>query len=149
MAQNDIAILRRWFEVVWNEGREDLMEDLAASDVIVHGVGGPGQIMRGIAAFKPFYRNIRGAFPDLRITVEEAIGERDIVALRWSAEMTHTGGDLGFAPTQQRLAITGMTFARVRDGKIVESWDNWDMMGLMNKIGQTPHADVVPLQENG
>jgi steroid delta-isomerase-like uncharacterized protein len=149
MAQNEVAVLRRWFEIVWNEGREDLMEELAAPDAIIHGVGGPDQVMQGIEAFKPFYRKIRGAFPDLCITVEDAIGERDIVALRWSAEMTHTGGDLGFAPTQRRLAITGMTFARVRGGKLVESWDNWDMMGLMNKIGQTPHVDVVPLEETG
>ena len=149
MAQNEIAVVRRWFEVVWNEGREELMEELAAADVILHGIGGPNQVMRGIAAFKPFYRTLRGAFPDLRITVEEVIGERDIVALRWSAVMTHTGGDLGFAPTDKRLAITGMSFARVRGGKIVEGWDNWDMMGLMNQIGQTPHAEVVPLVEPG
>jgi len=148
MAQNEVAVLRRWFEVVWNEGREDLMEELAAPDVILHGVGGPGQIMQGIEAFKPFYRRIRGAFPDLRITVEEAIGERDIVALRWSAQMSHTGDDLGFPPTHKRLAITGMSFARVQSGKLVEGWDNWDMMGLMHEIGQTPHADVVPLEKD-
>jgi len=41
MAQNEVAVLRRWFEVVWNDGREDLMEELAALDVIIHGVGGP------------------------------------------------------------------------------------------------------------
>src|SRR5438105_8958064 len=111
MPRDNAAVVRRWFEVVWNEGREDLMEELAVPDVILHGVGGPNQIMQGIEAFKPFYRRIRGAFPDLRITVEEAIGERDIVALRWSAEMTHAGGDLGFPPTQKRDAITGMNFS--------------------------------------
>jgi len=146
MAQNGADVLRRWYEGVWIEGREDLMEELAAPDVILHGIGGPNQIMRGIEAFKPFYWRIRGAFPDIRLTVEEAIGERDIAALRWSAEMTHTGGDLGFPPTHKRVAITGMSFCRVRDGKIVESWDNWDMMGLMHEIGQTPHAEVVSLE---
>jgi steroid delta-isomerase-like uncharacterized protein len=145
MAESDVAVLRRWFEEVWNQGREDLMAALAAPDVIAHGVGGPSQIMRGLDAFKPFYRSIKGAFPDIRFTVEEAIGEGEIVAVRWSAQLTHSGDDLGFPATHKQVAITGMTFARVRDGKIAEAWDNWDMMGLMHAIGQTPHAEVVPL----
>jgi steroid delta-isomerase-like uncharacterized protein len=149
MAQSDVAVLRRWFEEVWNEDREDLMEELAEPNVVFHGVGGPNQIMQGLDAFKPFYRNIRAAFPDIRITVEEAIGERDIVALRWSAQMTHSGDALGFPATNKRVALTGMSFARLRGGKIVESWDNWDMMGLMHEIGQTPHAEVVPLNAAG
>jgi hypothetical protein len=41
------------------------------------------------------------------------------------------------------VTITDMTFARVRDGKMAEGWNNWDMMGLMHAIGQTPHAAVV------
>src|SRR5256885_6462582 len=101
MAQSDVAVLRRWFEEVWNEDREGLMEELAVPNVVFHGVGGPNQVMHGLDAFKPFYRNIRAAFPDIRITVEEAIGERDIVALRWSAQMTHSGDALGFAATQK------------------------------------------------
>ena len=149
MADNAAAVLRRWYEGVWIEGREEVMEELAAPDLILHGIGGPGQIMRGVEAYKPFYRSIRAAFPDIRLTVEEAIGERDIAALRWSATMTHTGEALGFPPTHKRIAITGMSFCRLRDGKIVESWDNWDMMGLMHEIGQTPHAEVVPLNSAG
>ena len=147
MADSGADLLRRWYEGVWVEGREAVMEQLAAPDLILHGIGGPNQVMKGIEEYKPFYRRIRGAFPDIRLRVEEVIGERDIAALRWSAEMTHTGGDLGFPPTNKRVTITGMSFVRVRGGKIVESWDNWDMMGLMHEIGQTPHSTVVPLDE--
>ena len=38
---NGAALLRRWFEVVWNERREDLMEEFAAPNVVAHGVSGP------------------------------------------------------------------------------------------------------------
>ena len=147
MAKNGAELLRRWYEGVWVEGREEVMDELAAPDMILHGVGGPGQVMRGVDAFKPFYRSIRDAFSDIRLKVEDAIGEGDTAALRWSAEMTHTGDGLGFPPTNKRVSITGMSFVRVRDGKIIESWDNWDMMGLMHEIGQTPHAHVVPIEE--
>jgi steroid delta-isomerase-like uncharacterized protein len=143
---NGAALLRRWFEVVWNERREDLMEELAAPDVLVHGSSGPKDLLRGLGVFREMYRKLLGTFPDIRFTVEEAIGEGDVAAVRWTARMTHTGDDLGFPATQKTLEITGMTFARFKDGKTVEAWDNWDMLGLMNAIGQTPHTTVVPLQ---
>ena len=66
MPRDNAAVVRRWFEVVWNEGREDLMEELAVPDVILHGVGGPNQIMQGIEAFTQVVLAWRGAVPDVR-----------------------------------------------------------------------------------
>jgi hypothetical protein len=42
-----------------------------------------------------------------------------------------------------------MSFARIRDGKAVEAWNNWDMMGLMQQIGQIPQGRVVPEDDSG
>ncbi len=89
MAETDAALLRRWFEVVWNERREDLMEELASPNVVTHGVSGPKDVTRGLGAFRALYRKLRGAFPDVHFTVDEAIGERDVAAVRWTARMTH------------------------------------------------------------
>ncbi len=145
MAENEIAVLRRWFEVVWNEGREDLMEELAAADCVAHGVAGPDDVAHGLdAGFRPMYRKLRGAFPDIHFTVGDVVGQGEIVALRWTARATHCGDDLGMPATGKTLAFTGMTFARIRDGKIVEGWNNWDMMGLMNQIGGATASFVVP-----
>jgi steroid delta-isomerase-like uncharacterized protein len=141
---NGAALLRRWFEVVWNERREDLMEEFAAPNVVAHGVSGPKDITHGLEAFRVLYRKLRGAFPDVHFTVDEAIGERDVAAVRWTARMTHAGDDLGFPATQKRFEISGMTLARIENGKIAEAWDNWDMLGMMNAIGQNPHTSVVP-----
>lgn len=86
---------------------------------------------------------MKTAFPDIHFTIDQIISERDIVALRWTATATHAGDTLGVAATQKPVTITGMGFARVRDGKIVAAWNNWDMMGMMHTIGATPHAAVV------
>src|SRR4030088_1751940 len=48
MAETGAALLRRWFEVVWNERREDLMEELASPNVVTHGVSGPKDVTRGL-----------------------------------------------------------------------------------------------------
>jgi len=146
MAEDNAALLRRWFEVVWNERREDLMQEISALNVVVHGSSGPKDVIHGLDAFREVQRKLRRAFPDIHFTVEEAIGERDIAAVRWIARMTHTGDDLGVPATQKRLEVTGMTFVRFKDGKVIEAWDNWDMLGLMNAIGQSPHSTVIPMK---
>jgi len=146
MAAEARTLLRRWFEEVWNERREHLMEELAADDIVFHGTGGPTDVMRGLdQGFRPFYRNILGAFPDIRFTVEASIRDGDVEALRWTARMTHAGDHLGVAATQKPVTITGMVFARIENGKVVESWDNWDMMGLMKQIGMTAQERIVPI----
>lgn len=147
MVETGITVCRRWFEEVWNEGREDLMPLLAAADVVAHGIAGPDDVAYGLeAGFKPMYRTLRGAFPDIHFTVDEVIGSGEMVALRWSVRGTHRGDELGMPATGKSVAFTGMTFARVVDGKIVEGWNNWDMMGLMNQIGAATAARVIPTE---
>lgn len=145
MADGGRTLLRRWFEEVWNERRDELMEELAVSDLVCHGTGGPEDVLRGLdQGFRPFYRRLLGAFPDVHFTIEAAIRDGDIEALRWTGRMTHTGDDLGMPATQKPVVISGMVFARIADGKVVEAWDNWDMMGLMKQIGMIPHERIVP-----
>ena len=146
MATGKPNLLRRWFDEVWNQRREDLMEEIASSDLVCHGTAGPNDIMRGLDnGFRPFYRRILGAFPDVRFTIEAAIREGDIEALRWTAEMTHAGDHLGTPATNKPVTLHGMVFGRVENGKIVESWDSWDMMGLTQQIGLEARDRVVPV----
>ena len=150
MVETGIAVCRRWFEEVWNDGREDLMPELAAVDVVAHGIAGPDDVAHGLdAGFKPMYRTLRGAFPDIHFTVEEAIGSGDVVALRWRMRGTHRGDDLGMPATGKAVVVTGMTFARVADGKIAEGWNNWDMIGLMNQIAASGATRVIPKESAG
>ncbi|HEX3860897.1 MAG TPA: ester cyclase [Stellaceae bacterium] len=142
MAEAEIAVVRRWFEEVWNNGRPEVMDDLLTADAPIYGVGSGGELVRGPAGFRPGYEQLKGAFPDIHFIINEAISERDLVALRWTARMTHTGGELG-PPSNKTVTVTGMAFARVRDGKMVEGWNNWDMMGLMHAIGQSPHPAII------
>lgn len=149
MAESEITVVRRWFEEVWNQGRADRMHELLAADAPVYDVGGPGDMVRGPDGFRPAYEKLRAAFPDIHFTIDEAISERDLVAVRWTARMTHQGDQLGVAATGKPVAVGGMSFARVRDGKAVEAWNSWDMMGLMCQIGQISQTRVVPDDDSG
>jgi steroid delta-isomerase-like uncharacterized protein len=142
MAQENSALIRRWFDEVWNHGRMEAVDEMASPDVIGH-----GQVQHatdiGLNEFKPFVIGFRSAFPDLRVTIDHTIEQGDKVVARWTATMTHKGEFLGFAPTGKKATITGTTIQRICGGKIVEGWDNWDQLGLLVQIGAVSAAHFV------
>jgi steroid delta-isomerase-like uncharacterized protein len=138
MPSEKATFLRQWFEDVWNKGRREVIRERFPEDGLSYGLGEHDVPVSGPGAFEPFYDMIRGAFPNIRITIHDTIEEGDRVVGRWSAVMTHTGPDLGIAPTGKRIQITGITIMRIVDGKIVESWNNWDQAGMMQQINAPP-----------
>ena len=128
-------LVRRWFREVWNEDRSETVYELLATSAIIHGSGETGVTTRGPGEFLSFVKTMKTAFPDLRVTVEQTVSEGEWVTVRFTAEMTHTGTGLGFEPTGKRAKVAGMSMARVREGKIVESFDSWDQRGLLVQLG--------------
>jgi steroid delta-isomerase-like uncharacterized protein len=132
------ALARRWFEEVWNQGREETIDELFAVNGLGHGLGDTDVTLRGPAEFKPFVRNLRGALPDLHMTIEDLIAAGDKVTIRITVEGTHKGGHLGVAPTGRRVHIEGLVVIRIANGQIVEGWNSWDQLGLLRQIGALP-----------
>ena len=139
---DNAAILRRWFEEVWNQGREETIDELLAPDAVAHDVGGAGQTHIGPAAFKPLWLQLRGAFPDIRFSIDDVVSEANKVAGRWTATMTHQGDTLGVAATHKKLTITGMIFLHIEGGRIREGWNNWDQLSLTRELGLPVSSDI-------
>ena len=91
---------------------------------------------------KEFYDGLWKAFPDLRITIEDIIGENDTVAWRLSVTGTHEAEFRGVAPTGKRVAFTAQYIFRFRNGKIVERWTNLDRLGVLIQLGAVPAPPV-------
>lgn len=138
--EENIVLMRRWFKEVWNEGRVQTIYDLMDENAIATGQDQPGVVLHGPADFVALFNRIRGAFPDIRFTLEDAFGADDKVVVRWSAVMTHTGDHLGIPATNKKVRITGITIARIAKGKIVEGWDNWDQLALMQQLSATANS---------
>jgi len=141
MSEENKVLARRSWEIV-AEGSLDTLEDalaeVYAADIVLHE---PDEDVRGIEGLKQFVSMIRSALPDLRITLEDDIAEGDKVVSRWRAQGTHQGELMGSAPTGNQVRITGITIHRIEDGKIVEEWENWDALGLMQQIGAVPSPE--------
>jgi len=75
------------------------------------------------------------AFPDARYTVEDQLADGDKVFTRWSWTGTHKGELMGIALTGKPVRISGMVIDRIVDGKIVEEWEEWDALGMMQQLG--------------
>lgn len=136
MSEENKALLQRWFDEVWNKGRAEAIDEMFAADGIAHGLSDdPSNPMRGAADFKPFHQTFRGAFPDIQVVVEDMIAEGDKVAARCSVRGKHVGDHLGIAASNATIDFDGMCILRIRDGKIVEAWNNFDFMRMNRQIG--------------
>ena len=135
-SSDNVALVRRWFEEVWNKGRAEAIDELFDEEGLAHGLADEtGAPLRGPANFRVFHSRFREAFPGVEVIVDDAISEGDRVAARCTVRGRHEGGTLGFAATQRAVEFTGMTFARVRGGKIVEAWNNFDFMSMFQQLG--------------
>lgn len=132
------ALVRRWFEEVWNQGREATIDELFPAHGVTFGLGEADTEVRGPAQFKVFFRNIRGAFSDFHIAIVDTIAEGGKVAVRFVVKGTHTGPGLAVAPTGRKIRVAGMAMIEVLDGKIISGWNNWDQLGMLQQIGTLP-----------
>ena len=86
MSEENKALARRSWEIV-TEGSlntlEDALAEVYAEDLVLHE---PDEDIVGIEGLKQFVSMIRAAFPDLRVTLEDAIAEGDKVVSRWTAQ---------------------------------------------------------------
>lgn len=129
-------LMHRWFEEVWNKGREEAIDEMLAEDGIAHGlVDENGEELRGPANFKPFFRKFRGAFPNIEVVIEDCICEGDKAAARCTVRAQHTGDSLGIAATNNAVEFDGLCIIQVKDGQIVEAWNNFDFARLNQQIG--------------
>lgn len=134
------TIAHRWFNEVWNEGREQTIDDLLTADGTGYGLGEGEADVHGPAEFKVFWRNLRSAFPDAHIAIEDTIADRDKVAVRLKFTGTLRGDTLGVPANGQRVAFSGVVIFRVTEGRIAEAWNSWDQLGMLRQIGATPTA---------
>jgi len=137
MTQDHKTVIRRVFDEVWNNSDFSLLDQVYGPDYVAHVAGAP-QDVQGLEQFKQFVALHSVLASDLNFSVDDQIGEGDRVATRWSAISAPTSGLVSEPSNAQEIRVTGISIHRFADGKIVESWDNWDALTLYQAMG----ADV-------
>jgi steroid delta-isomerase-like uncharacterized protein len=134
MSESNKLLLKRWFEQVWNQQSEAAIDEMFAKHAKSHGFPEADSVLVGPDQFKSIHRTFCGAFPNLRVDVEDVLAEGDHIAVRWRVTATHNGDHFGFPGTGREVTMDGSTFAIVKDGQIVEGWNHMDLQGLMQKL---------------
>jgi predicted ester cyclase len=129
------AIFRRFIEEVWNKGNLAVADELFALNAVSPSAP---QLPPGPEGVKIITTMFRSAFPDFHMRIEDLIAEGDKVVARFTESGTHTGEFMGIAPTGKRVEFTEIGILRIVAGKVIESWYETDMLGLMQRLGTIP-----------
>ena len=133
-AEANKALVRRFFEEVWNQGSDAAIDAFIAADA----VGNDPDFGTGREAFRAQWRKWRSAFPDIHFAVDDVIAEGDKVLTRWTLTGTHRGEFMGIPATGRRIAVTGMSLDLLANGQIMSGFDSWDALGLHRQLGALP-----------
>ena len=122
------AVVRRFTEEVLGGRNIGLADELLAPNYTNSMTGSD------IAKFKGFVAGFNSALSDLHFEIEDLVAEGDAVVSRWTAQGTHTGSMMGESPTGKQIAMRGLTYYRLANGKIVQD-DPVTTPDLMQALG--------------
>src|SRR4051794_13681964 len=108
MHDDPVKLIHRWFDEVWNEGRESAIDELLSPNGVGHGLGEGEDDLIGPEGFKQFWRTMRTAIPDLKFKVEDAISQGGKVAARVVLTGTHEADGLGAKRSGRKIRILGI-----------------------------------------
>lgn len=143
LTKENEACARRFHMDIFQQGNLAAADELIASDFVWHAFGLPAELPRGPAGVKQVATMYRAAFPDLQIAHQDTIAAGDKVVIRWVVSGTHQSELMGVPPTGKRVTVTGIDIFRFVDGKLVEMWQNWDQLDLLQQLGAIPTPGQV------
>jgi len=132
-AQNK-DIIKRYNDEFWNTGNMAVADEIVADGYVRHDPASPEDIT-GCDGLKQLVTMFRNAYPDFHSTYEDMFAKGDKVTARYTVRGTHNGELMGIPPTGKKVTVSCIVIHRLADGKIVEDWTEYDLMGLMQQLG--------------
>ncbi len=137
MSAENKAIVRRLYEEVWNKRKLELVSEIISPSHALHGPNIFGSSI-GPEAYKRQLLVFLAGYSDLHFTIEDMIAEKDKVVACWTISGTQRGEYLGIPATNKKVSMDGMTIHHIANGKIMDSYGNWDALGMMQQLGVVP-----------
>ena len=121
------TVVHRWFQEIWNDGHEHVIDELMDENAVVHGITDPAND-RGPQGFKHFYNQFRADFSNVRVVTDHIICEDDFEVAHCHVTATHT-------ESGKPVSFSGVSMARIAGGKIAEAWNYFDFLGMYQQLG--------------
>jgi steroid delta-isomerase-like uncharacterized protein len=138
-SESNKALARRFFDEVCNGSKPAVAHEIFAPGFVYHEPPSISPGGSGPEAMAQEAANYYQAMSDAQWVVHDVIaGENDMVTVRWTGQGTHDGSLAGIPPTGKQVSVEALTLFRIDGGKIVELWDCWDALGLLQQVGVIP-----------
>ena len=134
--EDNKALVRRYVEEFVDRGNFDLSDEIFAPNFVGYDPV-PNQVYR-IEDLKHYFAMLHSGFPGFQSTIEDLLSEGDKVALRFTFHGTHQGEFMGIAPTGKQVTMSGIDILRIAEGKIVEMWNQEEVLSMMKRLGAIP-----------
>ncbi len=142
--QDNIKLVKRLFEGMLLESNLANYDEFFVSDALVHGPA-TGQETRGLSIGKKIDEGYAKAFERTRMGINDIFACEDRVIVNWTVSAIHNKQEYeGVQPANRRGDVSGISIYRLRDGKIVEIWQSWDRLGLLEQIGEVYVTSSYP-----
>jgi steroid delta-isomerase-like uncharacterized protein len=133
---NKTLVLRFWQEG-WKQGNQAVFNEICAPGYVNHDPTVPQ--VTDLETYKQHVDFYATAFPtEVGVEIEDMMAQLDKVVVRWMWHVTHQGEYMGLPPTGNSIVMTGITFHRLAEGRVVESWHHYDALGFMQQLGAVP-----------
>jgi steroid delta-isomerase-like uncharacterized protein len=134
MSAENKAIIRRLYEEIWNKRKVELVSEIISPSHALQAPNVSGSAV-GPEAYKRQLMLFFAGYPDVHFLVEDTIAEADKVVACWTLSGTHRGEYLGIPATNKKVSVDGITIHHIANGKIMDSYSNWDALGMMQQLG--------------
>lgn len=121
------TIARTFVEEIFNARKTEMANNFVTPDIIYHGMA---EEVKSLEEFKKWVAEDLSAFPDMRITIVDAIGEQNKVVLRWTLTATHEKDFADFPATHKKFETQGVEIFHFDGDKIKEAWTLGDVSVL-------------------
>ncbi|HNP85283.1 MAG TPA: ester cyclase [Kouleothrix sp.] len=133
------ALVRRFFDEVCNGRNPGVAHEIFAADFVYHEPASISPGGKGPDAMAREAANYYNAMSNAQWVVQDVLaGEDNAVTVRWTGQGTHDGNLAGIPPTGKEISVEALSLFKVADGKIVEMWDCWDALAMLQQLGIVP-----------
>lgn len=137
MSVEEFKVLSRRAIEMWSSNNNDKPEDVFTADYINHQEPDveSGISSKNLEVWKELVSEYHKAFSDSKVRVLRQITDEDLVATHWEITSTQTGDFMEISSTGIKISWRGVSIDKIHDGRIAESWVNWDKYSFLEGLG--------------
>jgi predicted ester cyclase len=123
------TLMRRWFDEVWTRNDAAAVDQMLATDCIIHGLTDvAGNSVPARSAFKQFHQDFQRLFSTLSIMVESSTDNADgTTTSRCKLVGVHQ-------ESGKPVSFYGIARIRAKGGQICEAWNEFDLGEIEKQV---------------